>query len=112
MLTIVHITAKGLFPFTDERLKRIGQYDLLSESLRSQTLPVSEWEIVVGKYLASLGIFTALLVLTLEFPRTLTYVGDPDVGAIWAGYIGLFMVGATFLAIGSARRPSSFMNHG
>jgi len=46
VLTIVHITAKGLFPFTDERLKRIGQYDLLSESLRSQTLPVSEWKIV------------------------------------------------------------------
>jgi hypothetical protein len=44
VLSIIHITSKGLFPFTDERLRRIGQYDLLSESLRAQTF--TDFELV------------------------------------------------------------------
>jgi len=43
-LTVVHITSKGLFPFTDERLRHVGQYDVLSDSLRAQTF--TDFEII------------------------------------------------------------------
>ena len=41
-LTLVHITSKGLFPFVDERLRRVGMYDVLSESLRAQTFTAAD----------------------------------------------------------------------
>jgi hypothetical protein len=43
-LTVIHITAKGLHPFTDTEVRHLGQYELLAESLRSQTY--TDFEVV------------------------------------------------------------------
>ncbi|MBI2755584.1 MAG: ABC transporter permease subunit [Chloroflexi bacterium] len=79
---------------------------LLAEEQRSGTIevllthPVQEWEIVLGKYLASLGLLLAILVLTLVFPAFLYAWGNPDTGPIVSGYVGVFLQAAAFMAVG------------
>ena len=64
------------------------------------TSPVRDWEVVVGKYLASVALFTAMLTLTIYYPLVLNVYGEPDMGPILSGYLGLFMLGATLLSLG------------
>ena len=66
-----------------------------------RTLPLTIWQAVLGKFLAA-WLFTAIAVI-LTFPIwiTVNYLGDPDNGAIVAGYVGSFLMAGSFLAIGS-----------
>lgn len=64
------------------------------------TMPVRDWEVIIGKFLAALGLLVVLLVLTLPFPITVSQLGDLDWGPVIGGYAGLFLEGAAFLAIG------------
>jgi ABC-2 type transport system permease protein len=81
-----------------------------SEELQSgtieflQTRPVSQWEIVLGKYFA-----TVILVIFALIPCLIYYytvynlaapVGNVDSGAFWGSYIGLMLLGSSFAAIG------------
>ena len=65
------------------------------------TLPVSLWDAVLGKFLAAW--FFAGVALALTFPIWITVndLGEPDNGAILAGYIGSFLMAGAYLAIGS-----------
>jgi ABC-2 type transport system permease protein len=74
--------------------KKMGTWELLL------TAPVRDAEIVVGKFLGSLGVLTGMLVLTLYFPFLLVLFGDPDLGTIGASYLGLFLLGSACLSIG------------
>jgi len=74
--------------------KKLGTLELLL------TAPVRDSEVIVGKFLGSLGILTAMLALTLYYPLLLWLFGDPDWGPIATGYLGLFLVGCTSLAVG------------
>jgi ABC-2 type transport system permease protein len=66
------------------------------------TAPVRDWEVVLGKFLAALGLFAAMLVCTLLYPLLLWYVGgSPDVGPIVTGYLGLLLLAAAMLAVGT-----------
>jgi ABC-2 type transport system permease protein len=56
--------------------------------------------VIVGKYLASLFFFAAMLSPTLAFPAILAALGEPDPGPVMAGYLGLLLMGGLFLAIG------------
>ncbi len=79
---------------------------LLAEEKRSGTLellvtmPLESAEIVMGKFLASLSLLVIALFLTLPYVITITILGNPDLGTIFSGYIGLFLLGASYLAIG------------
>lgn len=66
------------------------------------TSPVREVEVVLGKYLGALGLYLTMLLFTLQYPLFLILYSNrqADVGPIVAGYIGAFLVGASFLAIG------------
>lgn len=64
------------------------------------TNPVRDVEVVLGKYLAALGLFGLVLLGSLEFPLILERFGDPDWGAILTGYIGLVLAGMAFIALG------------
>jgi ABC-2 type transport system permease protein len=64
------------------------------------TMPLTDWEVVLGKYLASVGLIGVLLALTLPFPATVAALGPLDVGATAAGYVGLFLMCGTYAAIG------------
>lgn len=65
------------------------------------TLPLSMLQAVVGKFMAAWTFTGIALVLTFPLWITVNYLGDPDNGAILAGYIGSFLMAGGFLAIGS-----------
>jgi ABC-2 type transport system permease protein len=64
------------------------------------TNPVQEWEIVTGKFLASMMLLLTLLVLTLLFPLFLYIFGSPDTGPIITGYVGVILQAGAFMAVG------------
>ena len=64
------------------------------------TMPVRDIEIVVGKYLAALGLLAVTLLLTTPYAFTLSSLGDIDTGPIWGGYVGLLLIGAAYVAVG------------
>jgi ABC-2 type transport system permease protein len=65
------------------------------------TLPVTMWQAVVGKFLAAWAFAGIALALTFPLWITVNYLGDPDNGAIIAGYLGSLLMAGSFLAIGS-----------
>ena len=79
---------------------------LLSEEQKLGTLellltsPVRDWEVVLGKYIASFLILSAILSATLYYVLLLYMFGNPDTGPILSGYLGLLLYGAAALAIG------------
>lgn len=74
--------------------KRSGTFHLLI------TMPVEDWEVVVGKFLAALVVMLLGVVLTLAYPITLSQFGDLDWGAVTGGYLGLVLLNAAYIAIG------------
>lgn len=79
---------------------------LLSEELRSRTVelmmtaPVTDTEVVVGKWLGGLIFYLTMLLPVLVVILVLEYTADPDYGPILTGLLGLVLVGALYLAIG------------
>jgi ABC-2 type transport system permease protein len=64
------------------------------------TMPVRDWEVVVGKFLAAMGLLVVLLGLTLVYAITLTLIGPVDKGPTFGGYFGLLLMGGAYVAIG------------
>jgi ABC-2 type transport system permease protein len=74
--------------------RRSGTIELLLTS------PIREGEVILGKFLAGLGIFALLLTPTLYYVVTLTLFGRPDAGPIVSLYLGLLLLGAALLSLG------------
>ncbi len=80
---------------------------LLSEELRSgsievlMTAPITEGQVVAGKYLAALSFFALLWVPTLGYAGILAHYGEVEWGPIAGGYLGLLLIGGLFLAVGT-----------
>ncbi|MCB0481466.1 MAG: gliding motility-associated ABC transporter permease subunit GldF [Flavobacteriales bacterium] len=68
------------------------------------TKPVSEWQIILSKYLAGVSLLLMSLIPTLFYFYTVSNLGAPpsniDTGAMWGSYIGLLFLGSGFIAIG------------
>ncbi len=65
------------------------------------TLPLSDWEVVLGKYLAAVALIAVGLAFTLfHFVTLLLVATDVDPGAIFTGYLGLLLVGGVYAAAG------------
>ncbi len=75
--------------------RRLGTIELLL------TLPVSVSDVVIGKFLAAWCFIGTALVLTFPMVITVSYLGDPDLGAIFCAYIGSFLMAGAFLSVGS-----------
>jgi len=66
------------------------------------TLPIKEYEFVIGKYLAALALILIGLIFTIvHFVTLLSFGNNIDYGALFTGYLGLFFAGAVYAAIGT-----------
>lgn len=75
--------------------RRSGSIELLL------TLPVQPWAAVLAKFLAAWTFVALALVLTFPVWLTVNWLGEPDNGAILAGYLGSLLMAGAFLAVGS-----------
>lgn len=64
------------------------------------TKAVTDWQVVFGKFLACLVLIGVALVLTLPYYITVWKLGPVDHGSVWAGYLGLLLMSATYISIG------------
>lgn len=92
-LYLLLIPAIAMRLWAEER--KSGTMELL------MTLPVTTAEAVVGKFLAAWVFCGIALALTFPIWLTVNYLGAPDNGVIFAGYIGSFLMAGGFLSIGA-----------
>ena len=67
------------------------------------TLPVKDWEVIIGKYLGALALVLILIASTLLYPLVMFWfwkLGPVDMGPVWSGYLGLTLMSAAGVAIG------------
>jgi len=92
LLFVFFIPALSMKLLAEE--KKSGTIELL------YTYPIKDSEIVVGKYLAALGLLGVLVACTIVYAITIGSLGNMDSGQAVAGYIGLILMAASYLAIG------------
>jgi ABC-2 type transport system permease protein len=79
---------------------------MLAEEKRSGTIEllltksVTDWQVVLGKYLACLGLIIISLLFTIPYYITLSSIGPVDHGAVWAGYLGMVLMSMAYIGIG------------
>jgi ABC-2 type transport system permease protein len=74
--------------------KRSGTIELLLTS------PLTDFEIIVGKFLGAMGLFCAMLLVTMVDIAILFRLGNPEWRPIAAGYLGLLLMGGCFISVG------------
>jgi ABC-2 type transport system permease protein len=72
----------------------VGSYETLL------TLPVRGGEVVLGKFLAAVAFMGAMLMPTLAYPLTVSFLGQLDWGPVVGGYVGAILLAAAYCAIG------------
>lgn len=85
------IPAVGMRLWAEER--RSGTWELLL------TLPLSATQAVLGKFLAGWAFISLAIVLSFTMPLTVAYLGDPDWGPIFSGYLGCILMAGAYLSI-------------
>ena len=86
------VPAAGMRLWSEER--RSGTMELLL------TMPITPWQAIVGKFLASWLFLALALALTFPIWMTVDYLGSADNGVIFCGYLGSLLLAGAYLAIG------------
>ncbi len=87
------VPAAGMRLWAEER--RQGTMELLL------TMPITAWQAIVGKFLASWLFLIIALALTFPIIITVSYLGNPDTGTIFSGYVGSALLAGAYLAVTS-----------
>jgi ABC-2 type transport system permease protein len=89
-----------LLPFLTARAyaeeKRSGTIELLLTS------PLTDFQIIIGKFLGAMTLYVMMLALTLIHVGILFWYGEPEWGPIVSGYLGLLLIGSSFISVGLA----------
>lgn len=64
------------------------------------TMPVTYGDVILGKFFASVALIIAMLIPTLAYPLTVSFMGQLDWGPVVGGYIGAVFLGAAFSGVG------------
>lgn len=86
------IPALTMRQFAEEN--RAGTIELL------MTKPVTDWQVVLGKFLSTLILILIALALTLPYYITVASLGPIDHGAVLTGYLGLILMSSAYISIG------------
>ena len=78
--------------FAEER--RSGSIELLLTS------PITDWQLVMGKFFGALTLYATMLGLTLFHMGILFFYGEPEWQPVLVGYLGLLLLGSGFIAVG------------
>lgn len=79
---------------------------MLAEEKKSGTLellltkPITDLQVVSGKFLSVLMLIGVALLLTLPYYISISFLGPIDHGAVWSGYFGMLLMSMTFISIG------------
>ena len=92
VILVILVPVITMRSFAEE--KRTGTYELL------MTSPLSITEVVAGKFLGALAFLIVMLGLTGIYPLILLLYGNPELGIIAAGYLGLLLLATAFLTVG------------
>ncbi len=92
ILLVLFLPAQSMRLWAEER--RTRTFEVLV------TLPLSTFELVLGKYLAALALYALFLVGTAPIVIMLCTLGSPDLGLLASGYLAAFLFGALLLAAG------------
>ena len=87
------VPAVGMRLWSEER--RLHTIELLL------TMPVTAWQAIVGKFIASWMFLSIGLFLTFPLVFTVSYLGSPDLGAIFSAYVGSLLMAGAYLAVSS-----------
>ncbi|MBW7996072.1 MAG: ABC transporter permease subunit [Candidatus Glassbacteria bacterium] len=79
-------------PFAEER--KSGTAELLF------TYPLSDLDLLLGKFLAAFSLFAAMLAATLVYPLFIEIYSEPEAGTLISGYLGLTLMSMSFIALG------------
>src|SRR6266852_4248813 len=85
------VPAIGMRLWSEER--RLGTMELLL------TMPITAWQAIVGKFLASWLFLALALAMTFPVVITVNLLGSPDNGVVFSGYVGSWMMAGAYLAI-------------
>jgi ABC-2 type transport system permease protein len=72
----------------------VGSYEILV------TMPVTDRDIILGKFFAALCFVAVMLLPTLSYAISVSFLGDLDWGPVIGGYVGALLLGAAFCAVG------------
>lgn len=78
--------------FSEE--KKTGTIELLL------TYPITDMEVLLGKFFSCMAVFAIMVALTAVYPVLLLAYGQPETGPMITGYVGLFLVGTSFISLG------------
>jgi ABC-2 type transport system permease protein len=85
------VPAAGMRLWSEER--RLGTMELLL------TMPITAWQAIIGKFLASWIFLAIALVLTFPIVLTVNYLGSPDNGVILSSYVGSLLLAGAYLSV-------------
>jgi len=92
MVMLIMLPMLTMRMFSEE--KKSGTIELLL------TYPVKDSEVILGKFAGCMGIFTIMVLLTVPCFILIGLFGEPELGVVLSGYVGLFCMGAAFISLG------------
>jgi len=92
IVLVIMVPVITMRAFAEE--KRSGTYELLLTS------PLTVTEIVLGKFLGCIFFVSVMILLTAIYPAILLLYGNPELGMLFSGYLGLFLLAVVFVSVG------------